>query len=96
MNAQNTAVTENAQTESEKTGSNSAQAEPQTELVTEPAQEEMQAADAQEIQPENAESAATEGSTGTDAAEDSSSDSYIIEDTLPAVMAEPNAIYSKV
>lgn len=95
MDAQNTAVTENAQTESEKTGSNSAQAEPQTELVTEPAQEEMQAADAQEIQPENAESAATEGSTGTDAAEDSSSDSYIIEDTLPAVMAEPNAIYSK-
>lgn len=41
MDAQNTAVTENAQTESEKTGSNSAQAEPQTELVTEPAQEEM-------------------------------------------------------
>lgn len=62
------------------------------ESQVEPAQEDSQKADAEQ---DVSVDAGTEESTSIDATEDRVADTYIIEDNLPAVMAEPNAVYSK-
>ena len=73
-----------------QTDAQSAIAEDESQV--EPAQEDSQKADAEQ---DVSVDAGTEESTSIDATEDRVADTYIIEDNLPAVMAEPNAVYSK-